>query len=85
MPSMLRPWTIAKAVLRACGWSSVLLAGACHAQQAQAAGAQGTTPVFTLKVYTNLVQIPTLVLDHDRQPMARIDFRRDAFAICSST
>jgi hypothetical protein len=30
----------------------------------------------TLHVYTNLVQIPTLVLGHDRKPMARIDERR---------
>lgn len=73
---MLRPWTIAKAVLCACGWSSVLLASAGHAQQAQASGSQGQTPVFTLKIYTNRVQIPTLVLDHERQPLPRIDFRR---------
>jgi hypothetical protein len=30
----------------------------------------------TLHVYTNLVQIPTLVLGHDRKPIARIDERR---------
>ena len=30
----------------------------------------------TLHVYTNLVQIPTLVLGNDRKPMARIDERR---------
>jgi hypothetical protein len=52
----------------------VLLAGACHGQQAQASGSQGPTPVFTLKVYANLVQVPTLVLDHDQQPLPRIDF-----------
>lgn len=78
---MVRPLSIAKIVMCACGWSSVLLAGACHAQEAQAAGAQAagaqaTAPVFTLKVYTNLVQIPTLVLDHERQPLPRIDYRR---------
>lgn len=76
MPSMLRPWIIAKAVLLACGWLGVLLASAGHAQQAQASGSQGQTPVFTLKIYTNLVQIPTLVLDHDRQSLPKIDFRR---------
>jgi hypothetical protein len=30
----------------------------------------------TLHVYTNLVQIPTLVLGHDQKPMAQIDERR---------
>lgn len=70
MPSMVRPLSIAKAVLNACAWSSVLLASlCCGAQQEQ-------TPVFTLKVYANLVQVPTLVLDHDRQPMPRINFQR---------
>ncbi len=70
MPSMVRPLSIAKAVLNACGWSSVLLASLCCAAQ------QEQTPVFTLKVYTDLVQIPTLVLDHDRQPLPRINFQR---------
>jgi VWFA-related protein len=37
---------------------------------------QDQTPVFTLKVYTNLVQVPTLVLDHDGNPLPPIDFRR---------
>ena len=31
---------------------------------------------LTLHVYTNLVQIPTLVLGDDRKPIARIDERR---------
>jgi hypothetical protein len=48
----------------------------CPAQQAQASGSQGQTPVFTLKVYTNRVQVPALVLDNDLQPLPRIDFRR---------
>ena len=78
MPSMLRPLSIAKAVLNGCGWLSVLLLGSvrCHGQQAQPSGLQDQTPVFTLKVYTNLVQVPTLVLDSDRQPLRRIDFQR---------
>jgi hypothetical protein len=64
---MLRLGSIAKAVLRGCAFSCVLLAGVCcRAQQDQ-------TPVFTLKVYANLIQVPTLVLDHDRQPLRRID------------
>jgi hypothetical protein len=78
MRSMLRPLSIAKAVLCACGWASVLLLGGvrCRGQQAQASGLQEQTPVFTLKVYTNLVQVPTLVLDSDHQPLPRIDFQR---------
>ncbi len=64
------PNPIASAVLRVCGWACVLLATVCcRAQEDQ-------TPVFTLKVYANLVQVPTLVLDHDRQPLPPIDFRR---------
>jgi hypothetical protein len=54
----------------------LLTASRCPAQQAQPAGVQGQTPVFTLKVYTNLVQVPALVLDGDLQPLPRIDFRR---------
>ena len=70
MPSMVRPLSITKAVLSACGWLSVLLVGLrCGAQQEQ-------TPVFTLKVYTDLVQVPTLVLNHDRQTLPRIDSQR---------
>ncbi len=78
MRSMVWRLSIAKAVLNACGWSSVLLLGSarCSAQQAQPSGWQEQTPVFTLKVYTDLVQVPTLVLDHDRQTLPRIDFRR---------
>jgi hypothetical protein len=85
MRSMMRPLSIAKAVLYACVktvlyacvWMSVVLTTAgCPAQQAQPAGVQNQTPVFTLKVYTNLVQVPTLVLDHDQEPLPPIDFRR---------
>jgi hypothetical protein len=46
------------------------------AQQAQSAGMQGQTPVFTLKVYANLVQVPTLVLDHDQDSLPPINSRR---------
>jgi hypothetical protein len=57
-------------MLQACVWASVLLlAPCCRAQQDE-------KPVFTLKVYANLVQVPTLVLDHDRRPLPPIDFRR---------
>lgn len=67
---MLRAGPITSAVLRVCGWACVLLATVCgRAQQEQ-------TPVFTLKVYANLVQVPTLVLDHDMRPLPRIDFAR---------
>ena len=68
---------IAKAVLRACAWGSVMTASVCsYSQQAQSPESPDQKPVFTLKVYTNVVQVPTLVLDHDRQPMRQIDFRR---------
>ena len=70
MPSMVRPFPIAKAVLNACGWLSVLLMTLCCGAQ------QDQTPVYTLKVYTDLVQVPTLVLDHDRQTLPRINFQR---------
>jgi len=70
MPSMMRSGSIAKALLNACGCLSVLLAGICCGAQ------QDQTPVFTLKVYANLVQVPTLVLDHDREPLRQIDFQR---------
>ncbi len=75
---MVRPLSTAKAVLHACGWVSVLLLGSacCRGQQAQPSGLQEQAPVFTLKVYANLVQVPTLVLDSDRQPLPQIDFRR---------
>ncbi|HEV2579164.1 MAG TPA: hypothetical protein VGU25_18300 [Acidobacteriaceae bacterium] len=66
---MLWPNAIARATLQTCVWAGVLLAPCCRAQQDE-------KPVFTLKVYTNLVQVPTLVLDHDRQPLPPIDFRR---------
>jgi hypothetical protein len=48
----------------------------CHAQQATLSNPGSQTPVFTLKVYANLVQIPTLVLDSDHQRLPQIDFRR---------
>ena len=77
MQAMLRPLLNAKAVWRACACSSVIAASACtYSQQAQNPEPQDQKPVFTLKVYTNLVQVPTLVLDHDRQPMRQIDFQR---------
>ncbi len=67
---MLRLGPIANAVLRAGGWASVLLLTVCcRAQQSQ-------TPVFTLKVYANLVQVPTLVLGHDHGQLPRIKFGR---------
>lgn len=56
-------------MLQTCLWASVLLVPCCRAQQDE-------KPVFTLKVYANLVQVPTLVLNHDRQPLPPIDFRR---------
>ena len=74
---MLRPLAIAKAVWRACVWGSVMAASVCsYSQQPQSPQSPDQEPVFTLKVYTNVVQVPTLVLDHDRQPMRPIDFRR---------
>jgi hypothetical protein len=77
MRSMMRLLSIAKAVSYACVWMSAVLTTAnCPAQQAQPAGVKDQTPVFTLKVYTNLVQVPTLVLDHDEEPLPPIDFRR---------
>jgi hypothetical protein len=67
---MLRAGPIASAGLRVCGWACVLLATVCcRAQQDQ-------TPVFTLKVYANLVQVPTLVLDHGKHPLPPVDFSR---------
>lgn len=82
MRSMLRPGFIAKAVLYgSIGTSAVLTGSRCLAQQAQPSGSQGQTPVFTLKVYTNLVQVPTLVLDHDRQPLPPIDSRQFQLSI----
>lgn len=66
---MLRPNAIARALLFF-GWAGVLLPSmCCRAQQEQ-------KPVFTLKVYANVVQVPTLVLDRDQQPLPPIDFRR---------
>ena len=77
MRSMKLPGSIAKAVLYASAWASVVLTSSrCSAQQAQPGGVQDQTPVFTLKVYTNLVQVPTLVLDHDRHPLPPIKFQR---------
>jgi hypothetical protein len=37
---------------------------------------ESPAPGFSIHVYTNLVQIPTLVLGHDRKPIARVDERR---------
>lgn len=72
---MLRPMAIATDVLRACAWSSVIAASVLCAQQPQSTESQEQTPVYTLKVYTNRVQVPTLVLDHDRGPLPQIDSR----------
>jgi hypothetical protein len=57
-------------MLRACGWASLLLLSlCCRAQQKE-------TPVYTLKVYANLVQVPTLVLDSELEPLPPIQFDR---------
>jgi hypothetical protein len=55
--------------VRACIWG---LLGACSV----AAQTSENASSLTLHVYTNLVQIPTLVLGDDRKPIARIDERR---------
>lgn len=67
---------IAQVVLRVCMWSGVIAASVCYSQQAQSPQPQDQTPVFTLKVYTNRVQVPTLVLDHDRDPLRHISSGR---------
>jgi hypothetical protein len=56
----------ATAFLCACVGATALLSSFCCAQQQD-------KPVFTLKVYANLIQVPTLVLDHDRRPLRRIE------------
>ena len=74
---MMRAGSNAKLVLHACVWVGAVLTGmCCPAQQAQQTGTKDQTPVFTLKVYTDLVQVPTLVLDHDRQSLPPIDASR---------
>jgi hypothetical protein len=55
--------------VRACKWG-LLCACSMSAQTSESASAP------TLHVYTNLVQIPTLVLGHDHKLIARIDERR---------
>jgi hypothetical protein len=55
--------------VRACIWGSLFACGVA-AQTPESVGAP------TLHVYTNLVQIPTLVLGTDRKPIAQIDERR---------
>jgi hypothetical protein len=55
--------------VRACIWG---LLSACSV----AAQTSENASSLTLHVYTNLVQIPTLVLGDDRKPIARIDERR---------
>src|SRR6185437_12328936 len=66
-----------KAVWRVCACGSVIAASVCsYSQETPSPESTEQKPVFTLKVYTNLVQVPTLVLDHDRQPMHPIDFQR---------
>lgn len=74
MRSMPRPLSIAKVFLFACAWASAAVG--CLAQQTTPSGTQGQTPVFTLKVYADLVQVPTLVLDHDLQPLPPINPKR---------
>ena len=51
--------------VRACVWG---LLSACSV----AAQTSENASSLTLHVYTNLVQIPTLVLGDDRKPIARI-------------
>jgi len=55
--------------VKACIWG-LLCACSVAAQTSENASSS------TLHVYTNLVQIPTLVLGNDRKPMARIDEQR---------
>ena len=55
--------------VRACIWG-LLSACSVAAQTSESASSP------TLHVYTNLVQIPTLVLGHGRKPIARIDERK---------
>lgn len=55
--------------VRVCLWG-LLCASSVAAQTPESAGSP------TLHVYTNLVQIPTLVLGHDFKPIAQIDERR---------
>jgi hypothetical protein len=57
------------ALVRPCVWG-LLYACSVAAQTPENASSP------TLHVYTNLVQIPTLVLRHDHQPLPRIDERR---------
>jgi hypothetical protein len=77
MRSMLRPLKIATAVLHACAWGGVIMASACcHPQQTESPQSSEQKPVFTLKVYADLVQVPTLVLNHDRQPIRTVNFQR---------
>jgi len=57
------------ALVRACVWG-LLIACSVAAQTPENASSP------TLHVYSNLVQIPTLVLRYDHQPLPRIDERR---------
>lgn len=62
---MLRPGLIAKAV-----FCTTLASGMpCMAQGDE-------TPAFTLKAYASVIQIPTLVLNSDREPLLRVDASR---------
>ena len=54
--------------VRACVWG-LMCACSIAAQMSENASSP------TLHVYTNLLQIPTLVLGHDRKPIARVDER----------
>lgn len=64
---MVRFGSSAIAVLCACACAGLLMGCCCRAQQQQ------QKPVFTLKLQENLLQVPTLVLDHNHRPMGRID------------
>ena len=57
--------------------ATFLLTLPCHAQQPEAP--PGDDPIYTLHAYTNLVQLPTLVLDAYSKPLPPIP--RDRFAL----
>ena len=63
----MRMWRTVAVRARVWGW-------VCACSMAAQTSENASSP--TLHVYTNLVQIPTLVLGHSRKPIARIDERR---------
>jgi hypothetical protein len=69
---MLRLGSTARAILHAFASAGVLASSFWSAQQNQ-------TPVYTLKVSADLVQVPTLVLDRHMQPLPPIP--RDRFRV----